>query len=326
MIVTGADHSAKIQRNHMDAIVIEHLTKTHRPTWPWQQAATVLRDVSFSVGRGEIFGFLGPNGAGKTTTMKIVLGLMQPTAGAVQLLGRPVHDVDMHRNIGYLPESPYFYDYLTAEEFLGFYGRLGGVSPADLQERLPALLERVGLMEARCRPLRKFSKGMLQRIGLAQALIHDPELVILDEPMSGLDPVGRKDVRDIILSLRDQGKTVFFSTHIISDVEMVCDRVGILAKGTMLAVGRIEDLVSRQSTQSVEVVCEGVLANSIPVIKDAAVRVLQRGSRCWMSLPGQQKLEDVLAAIRQAGGRLVSVIPHKGTLEELFLEQTNQGV
>jgi ABC-2 type transport system ATP-binding protein len=184
----------------------------------------------------------------------------------------------------------------------------------------------VGLTEARFRPLRKFSKGMLQRIGLAQALIHDPELVILDEPMSGLDPVGRKDVRDIILSLRDQGKTVFFSTHIISDVEMICDRVGILAKGTMLAVGRIEDLVSRHATQSVEVVCEGVLANSIPLIKDAAIRVLQRGSRCWMSLPGQQKLEDVLAAIRQAGGRLVSVIPHKGTLEELFLEQTNQGV
>ena len=302
----------------MDAIIIEQLTKTHRPTWPWQQPATVLRDVSFSVGQGEIFGFLGPNGAGKTTTMKIVLGLMQPTSGAVQLLGRPVQDVDVHKKIGYLPESPYFYDYLTAEEFLTFYGSLGGVSQTDLQKRIPALLERVGLTEARCRPLRKFSKGMLQRIGLAQALIHDPELVILDEPMSGLDPVGRKDVRDIILSLRDQGKTVFFSTHIISDVEMICDRVGILAKGTMLAVGRIEDLVSRHAAQSV--------ANSIPVIKDAAIRVLQRGSRCWMSLPGQQKLEEVLAAIRQAGGRLVSVIPHKGTLEELFLEQTNQGV
>ena len=310
----------------MDAIVIDRLTKTHRPTWPWQQPATVLRDVSMSVGRGEIFGFLGPNGAGKTTTMKIVLGLMRPTTGSVQLLGRPVQDADIHKQIGYLPESPYFYDYLTAEEFLAFYGRLGGVTKTNLQQRIPALLERVGLTEARCRPLGKFSKGMLQRIGLAQALIHDPELVILDEPMSGLDPVGRKDVRDIILSLRDQGKTVFFSTHIISDVEMICDRVGILAKGTMLAVGRIEDLVSRHATQSVEVVCEGVIASSIPLVKEAAIRVLQRGSRCWMSLPGQQKLEDVLAAIRQAGGKLVSVIPHKGTLEELFLEQTNQGV
>jgi ABC-2 type transport system ATP-binding protein len=310
----------------MDAIVIDQISKTHRPTWPWQQPATVLREVSLSVGHGEIFGFLGPNGAGKTTTMKIVLGLMRATSGSVEVLGRPVQDVDVHRNIGYLPESPYFYDYLTAEEFLNFYGRLGGVNKGELCERIPALLERVGLTEARCRPLRKFSKGMLQRIGLAQALIHDPELVMLDEPMSGLDPVGRKDVRDIILSLRDQGKTVFFSTHIISDVELICDRVGILAKGRMLAVGRIEDLVSRHATQSVEVVCDGVLGNSIPLIKDAAIRVLQRGSRCWMSLPGQQKLEDVLAAIRQAGGRLVSVIPHKGTLEEIFLEQTNAGV
>src|SRR5512134_781501 len=310
----------------MDAIVVEKLTKTYKPTWPWEKPVTVLSDVSLSVAQGEIFGFLGHNGAGKTTTMKILLGLLRATSGHIELLGSPVEHVAARARIGYLPESPYFYDYLTAEEFLGFYGRLAGLDRETIQKRIPALLERVGLTEARCRPLRKFSKGMLQRIGLAQALIHDPELVILDEPMSGLDPVGRKDVRDIILSLRDQGKTVFFSTHIISDVEMICDRVGILAKGRMLAVGRIEDLVSRHVTQSVEVVCEGVQANSIPLIKDAAIRVLQRGSRCWMSLPGQQRLEDVLAAIRQAGGRLVSVIPHKGTLEELFLEQTNQGV
>ena len=308
------------------AIRTEDLTKDYAIGFWRKRPSRALDRLTLDIAPAEVFGFLGPNGAGKTTTMKIVLGLMRPTSGSVQLLGRPIQDVHIHKKIGYLPESPYFYDYLTAEEFLGFYGRLGGVSQTDLHQRIPALLERVGLTEARCRPLRKFSKGMLQRIGLAQALIHDPELVILDEPMSGLDPIGRKDVRDIILSLRDQGKTVFFSTHIISDVEMICDRVGILAKGRMLAVGRIEDLVSRHATQSVEVVCEGVLADSIPLIKDGAIRVLQRGSRCWMSLPGQQKLEDVLSAIRQAGGRLVSVIPHKGTLEELFLEQTNQGV
>jgi len=308
----------------MDAIVIDKLCKTYRPTWPWQQAATVLRDVSISVGQGEIFGFLGPNGAGKTTTMKIALGLMRATSGSVELLGRPSREVDVHKRIGYLPESPYFYDYLTAEEFLGFYGRLGGVSKAELQQSIPQLLERVGLMEARFRPLRKFSKGMLQRIGLAQALIHDPELVILDEPMSGLDPVGRKEVRDIILNLRDHGKTVFFSTHIISDVEMICDRVGILAKGKMLAIGRIEDLVNRHAARSVEVVCEGVMGESIPLVKAVAIRVLQRGNRCWMAIPGQQGLEDILAAIRQAGGRLISVVPHKGSLEEIFLEQTNQ--
>lgn len=308
----------------MDAIVIDKLSKTHRPTWPWQQPVTALHEVSLSVGHGEIFGFLGPNGAGKTTTMKIVLGLMRATSGTIELLGRPALDVDMHKNIGYLPESPYFYDYLTAEEFLWFYGRLGRVNESDLRQRIPALLERVGLTEARSRPLRKFSKGMLQRIGLAQALIHDPELVMLDEPMSGLDPVGRKDVRDIILGLRDQGKTIFFSTHIISDVEMICDRVGILAKGKMLAVGSIEELVNRNVAQSVEVVCEGINGESIPLVKEVAMRILQRGTRCWMAIPGQQRLEDVLAAIRQAGGRLVSVIPHKGSLEEIFLEQTSQ--
>ncbi len=279
-----------------------------------------------AVGQGEIFGFLGPNGAGKTTTMKIVLGLMKATSGSVEILGRTAAEVDIHKKIGYLPESPYFYDYLTAEEFLWFHGRLGGVSKTELQQRIPALLQRVGLTNARCQPLRKFSKGMLQRIGLAQALIHDPELVILDEPMSGLDPVGRKEVRDIILNLRDQGKTVFFSTHIISDVEMICDRVGILAKGKMLAVGRIEDLVSRGSAQSVEVVCEGVMGNSIPLVKVLAIRVLQRGNRCWMAISGDQKLDDLLAAIRQAGGRLVSVVPHKGSLEEIFLQHTNQQV
>ena len=163
---------------------------------------------------------------------------------------------------------------------------------------------------------------MLQRIGLAQAMLHDPDLVVLDEPMSGLDPVGRKEVRDIILGLRDQGKTVFFSTHIISDVEMICDRVGIIAKGRMQAVGRVEDLVGRDSTCSVEVVCDGLDGANNSVIKKAAQRVLQRGSRCWMVIPGQDQLEQVLDAIRQAGGRLISAIPHKGSLEEIFLEQT----
>src|SRR6476659_8847090 len=215
----------------MDAIVVDKLTKTYRPTWPWQSPATVLSDVSFSVGFGEIFGFLGPNGAGKTTTMKIILGLVQATTGSVELLGAPWTNVQVHKRIGYLPESPYFYDYLTAEEFLCFYGKLAGLDRETIQKRIPQLLERVSLAEARHRQLRKFSKGMLQRIGLAQALIHDPELVILDEPMSGLDPIGRKEVRDLILGLRDQGKTVFFSSHIISDVEMICDRVGILARG-----------------------------------------------------------------------------------------------
>ena len=306
----------------MDAIVIEKLTKTYRPTWPWQSPATVLSDVSFSVGFGEIFGFLGHNGAGKTTTMKIVLGLVQATAGSVELLGSPWTNVQVHKRIGYLPESPYFYDYLTAEEFLMFYGGLAGLNKATVTRRIEELLQKVGLSDARTRPLRKFSKGMLQRIGLAQALIHDPELVILDEPMSGLDPVGRKEVRDIILSLRDQGKTVLFSTHIISDVEMICDRVGIIAKGKMLAVGRIEEMVGRHKAESVEVVCEGFVGERNHVIKEKAQRLVQRGNRCWMVFPDHSELENVLEAIRRSGGKLVSVIPHKGSLEDIFLQQT----
>lgn len=310
----------------MDAIVVEGLTKIYKPMWPWLKETTVLSNVSLSVGQGEIFGFLGHNGAGKTTTMKVLLGLVRPTCGRIELLGAPADNVAVHARIGYLPETPYFYDYLTAEEFLRFYGRLAGLPRERLQQRVPQLLERVGLMEARHRPLRKFSKGMLQRIGLAQALIHDPELIILDEPMSGLDPLGRKEVRDLILSLRDQGKTVFFSSHIVSDVEMICDRVGILAKGRMLTSGRIEDLVNEHVAQSVEVVCEGVVGDELAEVKSQATRILQRGDRCLMILPGQEHLEEVLATLRRAGGKLVSVIPHKGSLEEIFLEQTNRKV
>ncbi|MDZ4855169.1 MAG: ABC transporter ATP-binding protein [Nitrospirota bacterium] len=310
----------------MDAIVVERLTKTYKPVWPWLKETTVLSDVSLSVGQGEIFGFLGHNGSGKTTTMKILLGLLRATGGRIELLGAPVTDVAVHSRIGYLPESPYFYDYLTAEEFLCFYGKLAGLSRETVRQRTPELLERVGLTEARDRQLRKFSKGMLQRIGLAQAIIHDPELVILDEPMSGLDPIGRKEVRDLILSLRDQGKTIFFSTHIVSDVEMICDRVGILAKGKLLASGRIQDLVNKHEAQSVEVVCDGVVGDDFAAIKRKATRILQRGVRCLMILPGQDHLEEVLAILRHAGGKLVSVIPHKGSLEEIFLEQTNRKV
>lgn len=307
----------------MNAIVIDRLTKTYLPKWPWEKPVTVLSDISLSVGRGEIFGFLGHNGAGKTTTMKVLLGLLRATSGHVELLGSSVEHVATRARIGYLPESPYFYDYLTADEFLCFYGKLAGLDRETVQKRIPQLLERVSLTEARHRQLRKFSKGMLQRVGLAQALIHDPELVILDEPMSGLDPIGRKEVRDLILSLRDQGKTVFFSTHIISDVEMICDRVGIVSKGRIRSVGRIEDLVNGHVAQTVEVVCDGVIGENLPDVKSLATRILQRGDRCLMMLPGQEHLERVLAVLRTAGGRLVSVIPHKESLEDIFLEQTS---
>jgi ABC-2 type transport system ATP-binding protein len=308
----------------MDAIVIERLTKVFRPGWPGQPHVTALDGLSLSVRRGEIYGFLGPNGAGKTTTLKILMGLMRATSGIAEVLGRPAGDVLVRQQIGFLPESPYFYDYLTAEEFLAFYGRLAGLGGADLKRRVSELLDLVGLVEARARQLRKFSKGMLQRIGLAQALIHSPELVILDEPMSGLDPVGRKQIRDLILGLRDQGKTVFFSTHIIPDVEVMCDRVGIVIRGRLVASGRVEELTARQSVRSVEVVCEGVQASSMPVIASLSARIVQRGGQSLVILPGPEHLDEVVAGIKAQGGRLVSVTPQKSSLEEWFFQPDAQ--
>jgi len=307
----------------MDAIRIEKLTKTFKPGWPGQTPPTVLSDVSFSVGCAEIFGFLGPNGAGKTTTLKVLLGLSEATSGRVEILGRPPADVSVRRRVGFLPESPYFYDYLTAEEFLGFYGGLSGLSQSEIRSRVPVLLEQAGLTDARTRQLRKFSKGMLQRIGLAQALIHDPELVILDEPMSGLDPIGRKGVRDLILNLRERGKTIFFSTHILSDVELICDRVAILQKGRLLASGRIDELVDQGTTHPIEVVYEGGREVEPEEAQLLVTRQLRKGSRCLLVLPGGEVLDEALSLIRRQGGKLVSVTPHKGALEDLFLQKVD---
>lgn len=307
----------------MDAIVIDQLTKTYKSNWPWKPPSVVLRGLSFSVGQGEIFGFLGPNGAGKTTTLKILIGLIRQTSGRAEVLGAPAGDVEVHRRIGFLPESPYFYDYLTAEEFLQFYGRLAGMSGEALTPQVTTLLEMVGLIDARTRQLRKFSKGMLQRVGLAQALIHDPELVILDEPMSGLDPIGRKEVRDVILHLREQGKTVLFSTHIIPDVEMICDRVVVIVKGQVVAAGRVDELVNRGHTRSIEVVCEGVRGEAAPSLCTAVTRLVQRGNQCLLVLPDPNHLEEVLAQIRAQGGKLISVTPQRGSLEELFVQKAS---
>lgn len=308
----------------MDAIIIEQLTKTFKPNWPGRPSVQALNGLSLSVTRGEIYGFLGPNGSGKTTTLKILMGLMRASGGKAEVLGKPVGDVEVRRKIGFLPESPYFYTYLTAEEFLTFYGQLAGLSRIAIAHRVEELLEIVGMTDARDRQLRTFSKGMLQRVGLAQALIHDPELVVLDEPMSGLDPIGRKQIRDVILGLRDQGKTVFFSSHIIPDVEMICDRVGVIVKGKLIATGRVDELVSRGQNHSVEIVCEGISSEKIPELKQAAARILQQGPRSLIVLSDSTTVEPVLGIIRERGGRLVSVVPHKGSLEDLFLQPTTR--
>lgn len=305
----------------MNDIVIEGLTKSYAPGWPGRPPFVALDGLSLTVERGEIFGFLGPNGAGKTTTLKILMGLVRATSGHALLLGQPAGDVATRSRIGFLPESPYFYDYLTAEEFLGFYGQLAGLERAVITQRVTDLLRLVGLTDARTRQLRKFSKGMLQRIGLAQALIHDPELVILDEPMTGLDPVGRKQVRDLILSLRDRGKTIFFSTHILHDVEMICDRVGIVMKGRLLASGRVDELVRQDHTQSVEIVCRQIKAEDNAFIHSLATRVLQQGQQCLIVLPNPDAVDAVVGEIRRQGGRLLSVTPHKASLEDLFFQE-----
>ena len=308
----------------MDDIVTDNLTKYYASGWPGRPTFVALDGLSLTVRRGEIFGFLGPNGAGKTTTLKILLGLVRATSGQAYLLGQPAGDVAARRRIGFLPESPYFYDYLTAEEFLGFYGQLAGLARSAITQRVTDLLGLVGLTDARTRQLRKFSKGMLQRVGLAQALIHDPELIILDEPMTGLDPVGRKQVRDLILNLRDRGKTVFFSTHILHDVEMICDRVGIVMKGRLVASGRVDELVRQDHTQSVEVVCQQLKVEENAFIHSLATRVLQQGQQCLIVLPSPDAVDALVGEIRRQGGRLLSVTPHKASLEDLFFQEATQ--
>jgi ABC-2 type transport system ATP-binding protein len=314
-----------VDKEHvMNVIRIDNLTKSFKSGWPGRPPVMALDGLSLEVTRGEIFGFLGPNGAGKTTTLKILIGLMQPDRGTIETFGRPIGEVAVRKRIGFLPESPYFYDYLTACEFLTFYGQLAGLDRSTLKGRVNHLLDLVGLVQVEHRQLRKFSKGMLQRVGLAQAIIHDPELVVLDEPMSGLDPLGRKHVRDLILRLREQGKTVFFSSHIIPDVEMMCDRVGVVMKGKLVAAGRVDELVGHAHTQSVEIVWDGVTPDRMEDLQKIATQVLQRGTHALVVVPGQEHVDNVVAMIRSRGGRLISVTPQKGSLEELFFEQVEK--
>ena len=308
----------------MKPIRIEGLTKEFRLGLR-RQRITALDKVDLEVEQGEIFGFLGHNGAGKTTAIKLLLGLLYPTAGRAWILGQPFEDVAVKQQVGFLPEAPYFYEYLTAEEFLTFYGQLFGFGGASLAHRIDELLEMVSLTDARRLQLRKFSKGMFQRVGLAQALINDPQLVILDEPMSGLDPIGRRDVRDIILRLRDKGKTVFFSTHILPDVEMICDRVGILVKGHLRAVGKIHDLVGASAVTSVEIIVEGLVEAGIVEVERLGGVVVRRGHQVLIKLDNESKVNRLLDLVRQHAGRLVSLVPHKQSLEDLFLKEAGAG-
>jgi len=308
----------------MKPIRIVGLTKEFRLGLRRRRSLAV-NGLDLEVEQGEIFGFLGPNGAGKTTTIKILMGLIYPTSGTAWILDREIGDVAVKREVGFLPEAPYFYEYLTGEEFLRFYGQIFGLGGASLVKKIDQMLEMVKLTEARRLPLRKFSKGMLQRIGLAQALINDPRVVILDEPMSGLDPIGRRDVRDIILHLRDQGKTVFFSTHILPDVEMICDRVGILVKGHLRAVGAVHELVGAGAVTSIEIVVQGLAESGVQEAERLGGTVVKRGDQVLIKLEDTTKVDHMLDVIRRQAGRPVSLVPHKRSLEDLFLKEVGVG-
>jgi ABC-2 type transport system ATP-binding protein len=301
----------------------EALRKTFKVGF-WGRHVTALEGLDLEVRQGEVFGFLGPNGAGKTTTLKILMGLIYPTSGKAWLFGKDIGDAEAKARLGFLPESPYFYDYLTGAEFLQFYGCLFGLRGAPLHRRIAELLELVGMAPARDLQLRKFSKGMLQRIGIAQALINDPELVVLDEPMSGLDPIGRKEIRDLILRLKETGKTIFFSSHILHDAELLCDRVSILVKGRLVAMGRISDLIGAASMQSIEAVVEGLGSDGLAQVKPLTVKVTVHGERALLVLNGQEQVDLLLDKIRAAKAKLISLTPQNSSLEDLFMREVRE--
>ena len=263
---------------------------------------------------GEVFGFIGPNGAGKSTTIKLLMRLIFPTSGSARILGKPISDIEMHRDIGYLPEQPYFYDYLTAAELLDYFARIHDLATADRKERVHRMLKKVGLETAGRIQLRKYSKGMLQRVGMAQAILHDPKVVILDEPMSGLDPIGRREVRDIILELKREGKTVMFSTHILSDAEMLCDRVGVIVGGKLRGVGPPEQLVDVK-TQGMEILFELAGQSASPLLTQA----MRTGDRYRLQVP-EAELYGAIEQLRATGAKILFVTQVKATLEEFFMD------
>jgi len=306
------------------AIETRDLTKDYAVGFWRPRPYRALDRLTLAVGPGEVFGFLGPNGAGKTTTLKLLNQLIHPTAGEARLFGRPVGDVAVRRRIGFLPESPYFYDHLTAEELLVYFACLFGYVRADGRRRASALLDRVGIGAERRLPLRKFSKGMLQRVGLAQALVNDPDLVFLDEPMSGLDPLGRMEVRRLILELRDRGCTVFFSSHILADAETLCSRVAILARGKLLAAGRIEEMLAFE-IRGWELVVSDLPASAVPVLDARGWRTSAiTDGRYAIDLPAADPPEHALADVLARGARLVSLNPVRQTLEEFFVERVGR--
>lgn len=303
----------------MNVIEIENLSKQFVLGLGFKKVMA-LEQLNLSVKKGEIFGYIGPNGAGKTTTLKILMGLLFPTSGKVTIFGRDIQDIKVKEKIGFLPEGPYFYDYLTAGEFLLFYGKLFGYGKPYLSKKIDEMLTLVELKQKKNTQLRHFSKGMLQRIGIAQALINDPELVVLDEPMSSLDPIGRATVRDIILQLQEQGKTVLFSSHILSDVEMICNRIGIIIKGKLREVGTVNSLLE-ENIKEIEIVAVNLNSEETLRIEKIANKIITLDGRIMITVSDERKRDETLNIITSKNGRLQSVENRRETLEDLFMKK-----
>jgi len=304
----------------MHAVRLRGLTKDFRVGFWRPRPKRAIDGVSLDVEPGEVLGYLGPNGSGKTTTLKLLMQLIFPTAGTAEILGRPVGDLDVRRRIGFLPESPYFYDNLTASELLAHFAGLFGFSSRDARRRAEDLLDRVGIGDERGSYLRTYSKGMLQRVGIAQALINDPEVVFLDEPMSGLDPLGRRAVRTLILSLRDEGRTLFFSSHILADAEAICSRVAILSRGRLVASGRLSELGLR--VRGWELVVADAAASDMVELEPTVERVTRVAEgRYVIEVPADREPAQLIAELTARGARLVSLMPHQQTLEEFFVDR-----
>ncbi len=306
-------------------VEIENLTKDYEVGFWKKKKVRALDGLTLKVESGQIFGFLGGNGAGKTTTIKILMSLIFPSAGSAKILGYDISDVKMRQRIGYCPENPYFYDYLTARELMMYFGELFGLSKAKSKQKTEELLTKVGLEEASWnKQLRKFSKGMLQRTGLAQSLINEPEIVFMDEPMSGLDPIGRREIRELIAGLREQGTTIFMSTHILSDIEALCDKVAILRKGKLAATGDLHELLAESGeTQSFEINVKGVSADALQsaFATFAGASISPKPNGANIQVLDESDVEKALQELKKVGGKLVSVQPVKQSLEELFVEK-----
>lgn len=305
----------------MPAIEIKGLTKQY-PVPLKREAVNAVSNLNLAVEEGEIFGFLGPNGAGKTTTIKMLLGLIFPTAGEAYVLGAPAGDIAVKHQIAYLPESPYFYEHLTAREVVRFYAQLFGMKREEAARRTDELLSLVGLQADSRKPLRQFSKGMLQRVGIAQSLLNRPRLLFYDEPTSGLDAIARRDIRDLILHLKGQGITMFLSSHQMEDVEMLCDRVSIIHRGVLQKLGRVEDLVG---AGRVEIVATGLRNGLTEKIRAVAADARFADSQAVISQPDEpEAVSRVVDLIREGRGHIVSITPKRRRLEDIFVETVGE--